>query len=144
MYKHTAKSKKRSASATPAISKDYVVFAPEGILRVAPTKTVPCKFIWDTNDGLLNGIVELWADPEFIEPIAFSARPTVTVELYDLKFRVRAVGFDKSRRTLSLLGSSFFGGIARALVRRSFPVARRRPAFAAPLRRWPRPVGGRA
>lgn len=120
---------------TPAASKDSVVFAPAGFLSVTPTHKTPCKFIWQTIDGGLNGIIELQASPELLEPVAFSRRPTVQVELFDLKFRVRKRAYNKSRRTRLLLASSFFSEIARALARRGYagsPPQRRRRRTAKP------------
>jgi hypothetical protein len=113
------KSKKPStANATPAASKDFVVFARAGFLYVTPTRKARCRFVWQTIDGMLNGFVELKAKPEVVERIAFSARPTVEVELFDLEFRVRPAAYNKVTRTLYLLASSFFRGTASALDRR--------------------------
>ena len=120
---------------TPAASKDSVVFAPAGFLSVTPTHKTPCKFIWQTIEGDLNGLIELQASPESLEPVAFSPQPTAQVELFDLKFRVRKKAYNKSRRTLLLLASSFFSGIARALARRGYagvPARRRRRRTAKP------------
>jgi len=102
------KSKKSSARhIAPAPPADFVVFAPEGFTSVTSSSKTRCTAIWKTIDGDVNGLVELTAAPEFLEPVAFSWRATVEVEFFDLKFRVRISGYDKVRRTLFLLGSSF-------------------------------------
>jgi hypothetical protein len=110
---------KKKLSTTVA-SKDYVVFAPVGFLCVTRKHKTPCKFNWQTIDGQLDGLVEVEANPEFVEAIAFSWRPTVQVELFDLEFGVQTKGYNKCKRTLYLLASSFFSGVARALNRRSY------------------------
>ena len=113
------KSKKSSARhIAPAPPADVVVFAPEGFMSVTSSSKTRCTAIWKTIDGDVNGLVELAAAPEFLEPVAFSLRATVEVEFFDLKFRVRISGYDKVRRMLFLLASSFFHGLARALERR--------------------------
>jgi hypothetical protein len=113
------KSKQSSARhIAPAPPADFVVFAPEGFMSVTSGSKTPCTLIWKTIEGDVNGLIELTAAPEFLEPVAFSLRPTVEIEIFELKFRVRKSGYDKVRRTLFLLASSFFHSLARALERR--------------------------
>lgn len=112
------KTKPSTTKATPAASKDSVVFARAGFFCVTPTRKARCRFTWRTIDGIIHGLVELDAEPEFVEPVAFSLRPTVQVELFDLTFRVRKSGYIKTTKTLLLLASSFFSGLASALARR--------------------------
>jgi hypothetical protein len=107
--------KPSTENATPAASKDFVVFARAGFVYLTPTRKARCRFVWQTIDGMLNGFVELKAKPEVVQHFAFSARPTVEVELFDLEFRVRSAAYNKVTRTLYLLACSFFAGIARAL-----------------------------
>jgi hypothetical protein len=114
------KKKPSTTNATRVASKDCVVFAPVGFLCVTRRHKTPCKFNWQTIDGCLDGLVEVEANPEFVEAIAFSWRPTVQVELFDLEFGVQKKGYNKCKRTLYPLASSFFSGIARALDRRSY------------------------
>jgi hypothetical protein len=113
----TMKSNK-SSQTTPATSK--VVFAVGRFLFVTPSHTTRCRFVWNTIDGMLNGLVELKTKPEFVEYITFSSQPRVEVEVFDLKFRVPTAGYNKTTRTLHLLASGFFRGIAKALDRRGY------------------------
>jgi hypothetical protein len=104
----------------PAHSKDSIAFARAGFFILTPRRKARCRFVWQTIDGMGNGLVELKARPELVQAVAFSLRPTVQVELFDLTFRVRKSGYNKATKTLLLLASSFFSGIASALTRRGY------------------------
>ena len=94
-----------------------VVFISSGFLVATSTQRFSCEFRCETIDGCCDGLVEVTADPELVEPIAFS-RTKVQLELHDLTFWCQIAGYNKVQRRLLLLASSFFAGMAAALRRR--------------------------
>jgi hypothetical protein len=92
------------------------VFAAPGAIVTAAGK-VACRFTQEAIDGCLNGLVEVTADPALLEPIALSG-VGVRVELFDLRFRSTIASYTKKLRILHLRSSSFFRGMADALIRR--------------------------
>ena len=106
----------KSGSAISAGRTAGFVFIANGFL-VASTQRFSCQFRYETIDGCCNGWVEVTADPELVEPIAFS-RTKVQLELHDLTFWCQIAGYNKVQRRLLLLASSFFAGMAAALRRR--------------------------
>lgn len=93
------------------------VFIASGFLVAPSTQRFSCQFRYETIDGCCNGFVEVTADPELVEPIAFS-RTKVQLELHDLTFWCRIAGYNKVERRLLLPAWSFFAGMAAALRRR--------------------------
>lgn len=73
-------------------------------------------------------LIKVQAMKEFFELVDVSDVKTVQVEICDLRFRCKVVGYTRKTRQLQLLGASFFSGVARALTARSLPLsAKKRP-----------------
>jgi hypothetical protein len=83
---------------------------------VTPAGEVDCRFRAKAIGGSFGGLVEVAADHELLEQIAFS-RAVVQVQLWGLRFRCTVAGFRKDLRVLHVRAGSFFRGLAEALER---------------------------
>jgi hypothetical protein len=109
-------------------SPDGILVAAQGRLCVSKAHKVLAVFSLRSTEKVFPCLIKVQTMQEFFELVDVSDVKTVQVEICDLRFRCRVMGYTKKTRQLQLLGASFFRGVARALTARSLPLsAKRRP-----------------
>jgi hypothetical protein len=114
-------------------SPDGILVAAQGYLCISTAHKVLAVFSLRSNEEFFPSLIKVQAMQEFFELVDVSDVKTVQVEICDLRFRCKVMGYTKKTCRLQLLGASFFRGVARALTARTLPLSAKR-----------RPHGGRA
>jgi len=109
-------------------SPDGILVAAQGYLCISTAHKVLAVFSLRSTEEFFPCLIKVQAMQEFFELVDVSDVKTVQVEICDLRFRCKVMGYTKKTCQLQLLGASFFCGVARALTARSLPLsAKRRP-----------------
>jgi hypothetical protein len=109
-------------------SPDGILVAAQGYLCMPTAHKVLAVFSLSSTEEFCPCLIEVQAMREFFELVDVSDVKTVQVQICDLRFRCKVMGYTKKTCQLQLLGASFFRGVARALTARSLPLsAKRRP-----------------
>jgi hypothetical protein len=98
---------------------DGIIVVAKGYLCLSTGHKVDAVFSVKSNEESIPCLIEVLTMEEFFEVVGSRDVKTVQVEICDLRFRCKVMGYTEKTCQLQLLGASFFRGVARALTARS-------------------------